>query len=230
MKSLGELLRGITPPAFEHVCTVCSAPSTMPRPCLACEETLQAAREARLATSGSIPARFGWASGLHAPALIARVDLAALEQARAIDLVRLDRVTLLGPAGAGKTSLAAALAHAWARAHLRPALFVSAVDVGVSRQQHGLGEGDPRILREAMAAALLVLDDVGQELDLGSGVVAHIVQRRYDHAKPTITTSGLNIEQLVSRYGAGVARRLIETAGGAVVLKLRSCGERGSVR
>jgi hypothetical protein len=31
------------------------------------------------------------------------------------------------------------------------------------RQQHGLGEGEPPIVRQAMSAPLLVLDDVGQE-------------------------------------------------------------------
>ena len=227
MKSLGDLLRGVTPPAFEHVCSTCGAPSTAPRPCLPCEEAARVARDARLATTASIPSRFAWASSLDAPELARRVDVAALEQARAIELERLDRATLLGPAGAGKTALAVAMASTWSRATARPAFFVGAVDVGVARQEHGLGEGAPRILRDAGAAPLLVLDDLGQELESGAATVAHVVQRRYDDAKPTLTTSGLTVEQLVSRYGAGVARRLLETAGGALVLKLRSRGERG---
>jgi DNA replication protein DnaC len=230
MKSLKDLWKGITPPTFDHVCPTCRAPSTHPRPCLACEDAQRATQQAKAATAASMPTRFGWARGLNAPELAARVDATALEQARAIDVVRLDRATLLGPATAGKTSLAVAMAHAWAIAHARPALFLAAVDLGVARQQHGLGEGEPPLVRQAMSAPLLVLDDVGQEADFGSSVVAHVIQHRYDRVKPTIATTGFTVEQLVSRYGAGVARRLIETAGGAVVLKLRSRRERGEAR
>lgn len=81
-----------------------------------------------------------------------------------------------------------------------------------------------------MSAPLLVLDDVGQEGEFGIAAVAHVIQHRYDRVKPMIATTGFTVEQLVSRYGAGVARRLIETAGGAVVLKLRNRRERGEVQ
>jgi DNA replication protein DnaC len=188
------------------------------------------AREAKAATAASMPTRFAWARGLNAPDLSARIDVAALEQARALDLGRLDRLTLLGPATAGKTSLAVAIANAWTGVHARPAVFVAAVDLGVARQQHGLGDGEPRIVRHAMSAPLLLLDDVGQEAEFGSAVVAHAIQSRYDRVKPILATSGLTVEQIVSRYGAGVGRRLVETAGGAVVLKLRSRSERSHTR
>jgi DNA replication protein DnaC len=122
------------------------------------------------------------------------------------------------------------MAHAWVSAHAQPALFLAAVDLGVARQQHGLGEGESPVVGQAMTAPMLVFDDLGQEAQDGTPVVAHVIQRRYDRVRPTIATTGLTVEQLVSRYGAGVARRLIETAGGAVVLKLRSRGERGEAR
>jgi len=230
MKSIKDLLTGLTPPTFEHRCPACGAPSTLPRACLACEDTQRRAREAKVATAASVPARFRWAYGLNAPELSVRVDVAALVQARATDLVRLDRATLLGPATAGKTSLAVAMAHSWVSAHAQPALFLAAVDLGVARQQHGLGEGEPPIVGQAMTAPMLVFDDLGQEAQGGSAVVAHVIQRRYDRVRPTIATTGLTVEQLVSRYGAGVARRLIETSGGAVVLKLRGRGDRGEAQ
>ncbi len=230
MKSLGDLLRGVTVPTFEHECPTCGTPSARPRQCLACDNTQRALREAKRATAASVPTRFACPRGLEDADLSARIDVAALARARAIDVIGLDRATLLGPAGAGKTSLAAAIAFTWASAQARPAVFVPAVDIGVARQQHGLGEGEPRIVHQAMSAPLLVLDDVGQEVDFGIPVVAHVIQHRYDHAKTTIVTSGLTVEQIVSRYGAGVARRLLEIAGGAIVLKLRSGGERGSTR
>lgn len=227
MKGIGDLLRGITPPAFNHACPSCGTKSARPVRCLACEDTWRAAREAKTATAGSIPTRFAQATGLYAPEVTARVDRAALEHARLVDLRLLDRVTLLGPATAGKTTLAVALANAWVQARARPAMVLAAVDLGLARQQHGLGAGEARLVHLAMIAPLLVLDDVGQEVESGTPAVAHAIQHRYDHAKPTIATSGLTVAQLVARYGAGVARRLLETAGGAVVFKLRSRGERG---
>jgi hypothetical protein len=81
--------------------------------------------------------------------------------------------------------------------------LLAAVDLGVARQQHGLGDGEPRIVLHAMSAPLLLLDDVGQEVEFGSPVVAHAIQYRYDRVKPILATSGLTVEQLVSRYGGG---------------------------
>ncbi len=230
MSSLGDLWRGMTPPTFNHACPTCRTPSTSPRRCRACEDAEHVAREARVATAASLPTRFVLAGGLDGVELSARIDAVGLARARAIDLVGLDRVTLLGPAGAGKTTLAAALAMAWASIHGRAAEFVPAVDLGVARQQHGLGEGEPRRVLQAMAAPLLVLDDVGQEVEIGVPVVAHVLQHRYDHVKSTVATSGLTVDQLVARYGSGVARRLLETVGGATVLKLQSRGGRAAVR
>ena len=230
MKTLEDLLRGIKPPTFDHACPKCSKPSTRPGQCLACADAQHLAIEAKQATVASMPKRFAWTGGLDAAALVSCVDSAALEQARAMDVASLDRATLLGSAGAGKTSLASALAVTWASVTARTAVFIAAVDVGVARQQHGLGEGEPRIVRQAMKAPLLVLDDLGQEAEVGIPVVAHILQHRYNQASPTIATSGLSVEQIVSRYGAGVARRLLETLGGATVIKLRGRPERGSVR
>lgn len=230
MKTFEDLLKGIKPPTFDHVCPTCGTPSTRSGQCLACADAGRLALEAKQATAASMPKRFAWTDGLDATALAACVDLAALEQARAIDVARLDRATLLGSAGAGKTSLASALAVTWASVTARTAVFVAAVDVGVARQQHGLGEGEPRIIRQAMNAPLLVLDDLGQEAEVGVPVVAHILQHRYNQASPTIATSGLSVDQIVSRYGAGVARRLLETVGGATVIKLRGRPERGPLR
>jgi DNA replication protein DnaC len=174
-----------------------------------------------------MPDRLAWASDLSAPELAERVDAAALGQARTLDLKQLDRVTLLGTAGAGKTSLAVAFANAWARASARPAVFVTAADLGLARQQHGLGEGEASLVRQAMGADLAILDDLGVEADAGAPVVAHVLHHRYDRERPTIATTGLTVEQLAKRYGAGVARRLVESAGGAVVLKVNARRDRG---
>ncbi len=220
MKTAREFLLGITPPAFDHTCPRCAETTCRRGLCPACEDAQRAVREALLATGASIPERLAWASGLEAPELVERVSTRALAHVRALDLKRIDRVTLLGPAGCGKSSLAVAIAHAWTRAHAKPSFFVAAADLGVARQHHGLGDGEAALVRQAMGAELAILDDLGVEPDVGAPAIAHVLHRRYDRRRPTIATTGLTIEQLASRYGAGVARRLVETAGGALLVKM----------
>lgn len=221
MKNLRELLADFTPPKCDHACGRCGAAIVHAGHCLECTDAQRTLRDAVRATRSSMPERFAWATDLNAPELPERVDPAALAQARTLDLQCLDRVTLLGSAGDGKSSLAVALANAWTHANARPSMFVEAADLGVSRQQHGLGAGEAPLVRHAMGATLLLVDDLGLDADAGMTVVAHVLHRRYARTRPTIVATGLTVEQLAKRYGAGVTRRLIETAGGAVVLKLR---------
>ncbi len=220
MKAARELLLGITAPSFDHTCPRCAETTCRRGLCPACEDAQHAVREALLATNLSIPPRLAWATGLDVPELPERVSAPAIAQVRGLDLKRLDRVTLVGPAGGGKSSLAVALAHAWARANAHPAFFVAAADLGVARQQHALGDGEAGLVRQAMGAKLVILDDLGVEPDIGAPAIAHVLHHRYDRQRTTIATTGLTIEQLASRYGAGVARRLVETAGGAVLVKM----------
>ncbi len=227
-KSFDDILAAIAPPKFDHACTRCGAAIPRAGLCLECTDAERAARDAALATRASMPDRFAWAPGLNAPALSERVDPGALAQARALDLTRLDRVTLLGPAASGKSSLAVALAYAWTTVNALPSVFVAAADLGVARQQHGLGAGEAAVVRQAMRAALIILDDLGVEPEIGAPAVAHVLHHRYDGERPTIVTTGLTVEQLAKHYGAGVARRLLETAGGAVVLKLSGRRDRSS--
>jgi DNA replication protein DnaC len=227
MKNFRDILAGISPPVCNHACGRCSGPTQRPGLCPECADAESALRDAMLATQASMPERLSWA-GLTDPNLVELVGGAVLAQARALDLKRVDRVTLLGPAGSGKSTLAVTLAKAWTSVNARPSVFVAAVDLGVARQQHGLGEGEAALVRRAMGAELAVLDDLGVELDAGAPVVAHVLHHRYDRERPTIATTGLSVEQLANRYGAGVARRLVETVGGAVVLKLSGQRDRGT--
>lgn len=230
MNRVLDLLPKLEVPAFDFVCPACAAAVSRPGLCIDCDDRQRAHGEAQRTTRQSIPPRFAWAQGLDVPELEDRVDGGALARVRALVPAKVDRVTLLGPAGSGKTSLAVALAHAFAANTGKPALFVPAVALGVARQQHSLGAGEAPLVRQAIGAPLLVLDDVGQELEAGSSVVAYVVQHRYDDARPTVVTSGLRPEQLAQRYGAGVFRRLVEAIGGAVVVKLRSRSDREPAR
>jgi len=227
MKSTRDILAGFRPPKFDDACTRCGAAISRPGLCPACADVQHALRDAVLATRLSIPERFAWASALNVSELLERVDAGALEQIRTLDLKRLDRVTLFGPAASGKSSLAVALANTWTSVNARASVFVAAAGLGVARQQHGLGEGEAALVRQATGAELAILDDLGVEPEVGAPVLAHVLHHRYDSARPTIVTTGLTVEQIAKRYGAGVARRLVETAGGAVVLKLSGRRDRG---
>jgi DNA replication protein DnaC len=208
-------------PKWEHRCTNCSAETRSPGLCWSCKERNEKALDAMRSWRRRRPLRYQWADGLKVPELDGRVDPAALERARATDLASLDRATFLGPAGAGKTSLAIAMASDWVRRTGLAPVFASAPDLGVARQQSGLGDGEALAVDHAMQADLLVADDVGAEPPVGIPVIAHVLMHRHDKMKPTLCTSGLTVQQLVERYGSGIGRRLLETGGGVEVFQLK---------
>jgi DNA replication protein DnaC len=137
-------------------------------------------------------------------------------------------LVLLGPAGCGKTMVAASIikrsfAEAVA-AFMAPVsdsskleyavrvVWTSAADLHNSRRQHRLGEGEaPEFLRAEMAP-LLVLDELGQEI-ADDRWLLEFLNARYNRGLPTISTSGLTRPELEKRYGAGAVRRLIEPTG-----------------
>ena len=59
---------------------------------------------------------------------------------------------------------------------------------------------------------LLVLDDLGAEKpsDWVRERLYTIINRRYEHCRPTIVTSNLTIDQLAKQVGSRVASRLCE--------------------
>lgn len=126
-------------------------------------------------------------------------------------------VTLLGPAGAGKTSLAAALSRRAVLGGKASAVTWTLADA-LARvpSSSRLGQGDP--LDPFVRAPLLVVDELGGEAPNLEHVVRGVLVARHQGGARTIVTSGLTLDELRARYDAGVMRRLVE---GAAVVQLR---------
>lgn len=111
---------------------------------------------------------------------------------------------LLGPTGAGKTSAAL-----WAMARY-PGFWVASRDLGAAERRHPLGEGDPPLVRQAISAPTLYLDDLGTEDAKDLGVLQSVIDHRYAKGRATFVTSGLTRVDLSTYLGAAYVRRLVE--------------------
>ncbi len=130
-------------------------------------------------------------------------------------------ILLMGPAGAGKTTLAVAKLVQLAAEYHGLCLFVDAYELARARQTHPLGEGEAPLVARVMRARTVVLDDVGAERQDVAGTVGEVIFDRHAAERRTIVTTGMTEAQLRDRYGAGVHRRLFEDAA---VIKLGDTG------
>ncbi len=185
--------------------------------CATCRQT-EAFDRAKQRVFASIPKRFRWAIDCNLTTLSERVTLpadrisAALAWAAGLDATP-PSLALTGVTGAGKTSLAVALFATWFAKHRDEGVrFVTAIDLGLARARHPLGHDDPPAVIAAIAAPLLILDDLGAEAPMHSDVIRQVLHDRHNADLPTWVTSGLTHAQLGGRYDGGLARRIFEEA------------------
>lgn len=190
----------------------CGAQS-MRAPCWDCDRQMAANIEAsqrKAAAIATIPARYAWAH-IAAPELAARVKLRD-RAVTLIDTIRgalaASRVVFAGPSGSGKTSLAIACL----RERVPYGLFVSALKLGVARIQSSAGDGEAALVERAIAAPLLLIDEVGGEIKMATNAVRDVIFARYESDLPTWITTGFRGAQLAEMYGDGSLRRLTEDA------------------
>jgi DNA replication protein DnaC len=135
-------------------------------------------------------------------------------------------VLIIGPTGKSKTMMLSALAHRWgaeiaARGTMDPnfagLVWAKAYTLADCVRWHKLGDGEPPEIKGARNATVLMLDDLGQENAGGEQTLFALLDDRYDRGAPTLVTSGLTIEQLKSRYGAHLFRRIVESGIGSLI-------------
>jgi DNA replication protein DnaC len=165
---------------------------------------------------GTIPTAFADAR-LDAPWLAQLVGSEAMEQAW--NNLTAKRAALIGPPGAGKTSLAVAMFRAaveTAPQGVARYRYVSSHALAKARATSSLGEEAPLVER-ALQAPLLLLDELGGEDSRHASAVAEVLYERHAENLATWITTGVNPQAVANRYGGGIARRVFE---GAAVFRL----------
>jgi DNA replication protein DnaC len=140
-------------------------------------------------------------------------------------------LTLVGPSGTGKSSLAVLLVrHIFALALEAPIrsdivriacgiVWVDAIELSPDGNDPHMGCED--YYRRAVDAPLVVIDDLGAEghggfKDLASKLIHKRFHRRGRPSLPTIVTTGLDEEQIANKYSGGIGRRILTDDGGLV--------------
>jgi predicted HAD superfamily Cof-like phosphohydrolase len=130
-------------------------------------------------------------------------------------------VLLCGPTRIGKTHAAGVLvrrilsvgvrmgAEAWEKA--KRIDWAHASDLANARKRHPLGEDEAPELERASIASLLVLDDLGWDIE--PAPICDVLNKRYERGVPTIVTSGLDPARVFERYSEAVARRIFDSGG-----------------
>ncbi len=205
MQRLGDAMN--FPEPTWRTCTGCAAQTMRTGLCWDCDQAQakRSAADAALAlASRSLPeafrnARFG--AGGSVDEFVRPFERIA--DAQQLVVASAQRVALVGPPGAGKTTLGVAMLRAWMARSRLPAVFVEAF---------ALSGGAMKLDDDLVRAPLLLIDDLGAERNMASTLVPELIYQRHAHDRPTWITTGFTPEQVLERYGGGIVRRVYERA------------------
>lgn len=123
-------------------------------------------------------------------------------------------LVLTGPTGAGKSSLVSAIVQRLMdTGRCTRLVWTDAKRLAQARMEHALGAGEPPAVQRALAAELLVVDDLGKELVFPAAMSAEVVtllERRHAGERPRVPAGALDIitTELPIRLPAEEAARL----------------------
>lgn len=127
---------------------------------------------------------------------------------------------VLGPTGVGKTASVARALRRLVRSASSPSdpilgvRWTTASALAHARRRHPLGAGEAEEVALAIAAPVLVIDELGPEpLD---AAIHDVLDARYARALVTITTAGMRRAELAARYGDATSRRMHAPHGSIV--------------
>lgn len=92
---------------------------------------------------------------------------------------------------------------------LRDLVWTTGFDLAKARRENALGDGEARLVQRAMSCKLLVIDEVGFEVQHDT-IFQEVMNARYVGERPTIVTTGLRPDAFAKRYGDAAYRRLTE--------------------
>lgn len=132
-------------------------------------------------------------------------------------------MTVSGPAGRGKTTLACAIATEVALKYRETIFFTAAPDylhAVFTRHGHLVPDTERQALQtiyhRTQHAALLILDDMGSEMIANSGSAqkefSRLIRDRFSNSRPTIITSNLGPTGWAESYGASTGSFLQQAA------------------
>jgi DNA replication protein DnaC len=196
---------------LEEIIADCAKIATVPEGTWEADQERLRREEVRDELEATIPRDLRWAR-FNAPELAGRVVGGADPVARSQAAVRCQYVVWMGHAGTGKTSLATAALRAWSRDAKRAAMFGRAHHLGTARIQQRAGSGEAPIVARAIAAPLLLIDDLGAEAQTQNNAIADVIRDRFDEEKPLWFTTGLTANEVAARYDGGAVRRIFERA------------------
>ncbi len=233
---LGGLLTGLFAPGV-YRCRLCATELQYPGLCDVCGALPPRADSADVMTlthdaRASIPSRYDAATFGDLETLRKRVDPRGIEE-----MLRIRRwpvgIAIVGERDSGKSTLAAAALrriheHAKPGAELAQVkqigtcLWVSYLDVEETwkrQDRYQATAEDHRDWERLERAYRLVIDNV--EEDRHNSPVGKLIQRRFEHERPTMITTWMDEETAARSFGGGVAKRMYQQT-----IRLRTQSER----